>query len=390
MMLRIALFGLVSVTLLALGHVYVYRRLVRDVTPHQGLRRVGAWALGGLAVAVGLERPLTRLWPDVGARPLVLALTIWGGVLLYLLFFLLVVDGVRWVRGRMARAAAVPVSPARREVLAGGLTAASALAAGGTAALGVYRALTPPEVTEVPVRLQGLPAALEGFTLVQLSDIHVGAVIQERFLDMLVDTANRARPDLVAITGDLVDGSVARLGRYVARLQGLQSRYGTWFVTGNHDYYSGDREWVAALQGFGWQVLRNRHVRIGDAGASFDLVGVDDWGAFRMGDSDYDLDRALRGRDPSRASVLLAHQPQNLPEVARREVGIQLSGHTHGGQMFPGTLIGQLMWGAANTGLSRVGETQTQLYVSRGCGFVGPPMRVGAPPEVVKLVLLRA
>jgi uncharacterized protein len=214
--------------------------------------------------------------------------------------------------------------------------------------------------------------------------VHVGAIIQTKFLDMLVAEANRAKPDLVAITGDLVDGAPAQLGQYVARLRNLSSKHGTYFCSGNHDYYSGWERWAAALEGMDFTLLRNRHVRIGDAGASFDLLGVEDWGT-RFGGGEYDLDAAMAGRDAERASVLLAHQPANLDVVASRGIGLQLSGHTHGGQIFPGTLIGSAIWGDRNTGLSRHGSTQ--LYTSRGCGFVGPPMRVGAPPEIVKLVL---
>ncbi len=116
-----------------------------------------------------------------------------------------------------------------------------------------------------------------------------------------------------------------------------------------------------------------------------DLVGVDDWGG-RWGRAGYDLDRATAGRDPSRASVLLAHQPHGLDLAAEKQLGLQLSGHTHGGQLFPGNLVADVIWGDRNTGLSQ--HQGTQLYTSRGCGFVGPPMRVGAPPEVVKLVLV--
>jgi hypothetical protein len=266
------------------------------------------------------------------------------------------------------------------------VTAAGAASIGfGMTGFGAYRAFEKPAVTEVPVTLRGLPKALDGFTIVQLSDIHVGAVIQEKFLQQLVEVANGAKPDLLAITGDLVDGTPAQLGRYVATIKGLQARYGRFFVSGNHDYYSGWEEWAPVVQGLGFEVLRNRFVTIGDAGASFDLVGVDDWG-MRMSHSDYDLDQATAGRDPTRASVLLAHQPSGLDLAAAKQIGLQLSGHTHGGQIFPATVIGDLIWGSRNTGLST--HDGTQLYTSRGCGFVGPPVRVGAPPEVVKIVLV--
>ncbi|HYX90913.1 MAG TPA: metallophosphoesterase, partial [Myxococcaceae bacterium] len=242
---------------------------------------------------------------------------------------------------------------------------------------------SPPELTEVAVQLPGLPRALDGFSIVQLSDIHLGNLVERRFLEELVRRANALRPDLVAITGDLVDGNVPTLGPAVAALAELRARSGTFFVTGNHEYYSGDEEWTAFLQRMGVAVLRNRHVRIGDPGASFDLVGVDDWGARRIGRG-YDLEAALAGRDPDQPAVLLAHQPANFREAARKGIGLQLSGHTHGGQVFPFTVFVRLAW-EYPAGLYDLGASR--IYVSRGCGFWGPPMRLGSPPELVKVVL---
>jgi hypothetical protein len=171
----------------------------------------------------------------------------------------------------------------------------------------------------------------------------------------------------------------------VARLRNLQSRFGTYFVSGNHDYYSGWEEWSRELEGIDFEVLRNRTVSIGDPGASFDLIGVDDWGS-RWQPNGYDFETAVKERDQERASVLLCHQPNGLEAHSAKKIGLQLSGHTHGGQLFPANLVGQMIWGNKNEGLSVQGYTQ--LYTSRGCGFVGPPMRVAAPPEVVKIVLV--
>jgi hypothetical protein len=386
------LFFIPVLVLLAAGHVFLYRRLVRDVTARRSLHRAAQvlFTVGFLG-AVG-TRLLSAVFPAETARRGGIIFLVWIGLVLYLLMFTLAVELVRkaveWRSRRRAPAVPPPEppSPERRRVLARGLAVGAGLAGATVSAGGAWRAFHPPDVRDIPVRLPGLPKALEGFTLVQLTDIHIGGVLQRRFVDELVARTNALKPDLIAITGDLVDGSVAELGAFVAGFGNLRARYGSFFVTGNHDYYSGANAWVAFLEGQGLTVLRNRSVSIGDAGASFDLVGVDDWSADRMGEPGYDLDAALRGVKPGRASVLLAHQPSNFDEVARRGVGLQLSGHTHGGQMFPGTVVGGLIWGERNAGLSRTGDSQ--LYVSRGCGFVGPPMRVGAPPEIARLVLL--
>jgi uncharacterized protein len=278
-----------------------------------------------------------------------------------------------------------PVDEGRRRFLAQAVAGSAVLTGGGMAAYGSWRAFAPPVVTELAVKIPKLPRALEGLSIVQLSDIHVGSFIRREFMDELVRQTNALRPDLIAITGDLVDGDVPTLGGSVAAFGNLKARFGSFFVTGNHDYYSGDEEWTEFLETFGVQVLRNRHVSIGDAGGALDLVGVDDWsGGRRRGKKGYDLDLALAGRNEDRAAVLLAHQPANFKVAAERGVDLQLSGHTHGGQLFPMTLFIGLAW-EHSAGLYRHGDSH--IYVSRGCGFWGPPMRVGSPPEIVKLVL---
>lgn len=381
-------FGVLMLVVLAWATRFIYLRTVADTVTSPRVRLV----MGTLLALLMLSVPAVRLvyrgeMPPPG---LTVPLLFGWGVLMYTLLALVVVEVGKWLlrRREKKQAPATPppaVDPERRLFLSRVAASGALAVGGGVGVFGAWRAFTPPEITEVPLRLVGLPRALDGFSIVQLSDIHVGAIIQERFLDQLVATANSARPDLVAITGDLVDGSVSALGRYVARLRNLQSRFGTYFVSGNHDYYSGWEEWSHALEGMDFEVLRNRSVAIGGPGASFDLIGVDDYGT-KWARSGYDLERATAGRDPARASVLLAHQPSGFEEVAERKLGLQLSGHTHGGQMFPGNLVGDVIWGTRNAGLSQLGGSY--LYTSRGCGFVGPPMRVAAPPEVVKIVLV--
>ncbi|WP_163990047.1 metallophosphoesterase [Pyxidicoccus caerfyrddinensis] len=277
-----------------------------------------------------------------------------------------------------------PVDVERRRFLARATAGGALLASGGVTGFGMWRAFHEPVVSEVAVRLPGLPRALDGFTIVHLSDIHVGPVIQRRFMDELVARCDALRPDLVCITGDLVDGNVASLSPAVSALRDLKSRHGTYFVTGNHEYYWNAAAWADALERMDIHVLRNRHVRIGDAAASFDLVGVDDWAA-RNTRQGYNLDAAIAGRDAERASVLLAHQPSNWVEAAKAGMGLQLSGHTHGGQFFPFTLAVSAIW---RHDAGHFQEGDSHLYVSRGTGFWGPPLRVGSPPEIVKLILM--
>jgi hypothetical protein len=392
-----------------LGHLYLYRRLVRQLLHGRLARGLALGVLGLMTVVLMARRTVLDALPERITGTVTVASYSWMGVALCLVIALLVLDvgrGLAALARRVlpAKPSAPVASPAvaspdvapspspspdvdesRRRFLARTMAGGAFVAGGGLAAYGSWRAFSPPLVTELAVRIPKLPKALDGLSIVQLTDIHVGHFIQRRYMDALVQQANALRPDLFAITGDLVDGDVPSLGGAVAALRNLKSRYGSFFVTGNHDYYSGDEEWTAFLQSLDIQVLRNRHVRIGDAGGSLDLVGVDDWsGGRRRNKKGYDLDLALQGRDPDRAGVLLAHQPANFKEAAERGMDLQISGHTHGGQLVPMTLFIGFAWEHA-AGLYAQGDSH--IYVSRGCGFWGPPMRVGSPPEIVKLVL---
>jgi hypothetical protein len=281
----------------------------------------------------------------------------------------------------------------RRELLARASAGAVVLTAGSTVALG-WRSAGEITLPEVPVRLPRLPRALDGLRIVQLSDLHLGMLADGRFLRDVVQKSNALRPDLVVITGDLVDGGVDVLGPEVEPLTGLRSRWGTLFVTGNHEYYSGADDWVAWLRARGIRVLMNERVALGADGLSvepargpgLDLAGVTDFRAGHNHDGHApDLPRALAGRDPDRELVLLAHQPRQVDEAAAAGVGLQLSGHTHGGQLWPfGGLVG--LFQPYIQGLHRHGAT-TQIYVSRGTGCWGPPMRVGAPAEIASVIL---
>ncbi|ABF92627.1 metallophosphoesterase [Myxococcus xanthus DK 1622] len=380
-----------------LGHLYVYRRLVRPLVQGRMPRLLAIGVLVLMTGVLGNRRTVLDLLPESAEGLLTMAVYTWMGVALCLVIALLLTDAGRGLTAlaRRLRPHAPPAPPApassptvdedRRRFLGQAVAGTAFVAGGGLAAYGSWRAFSPPLITEVAVRIPKLPKALDGLSIVQLTDIHVGHFIQRRYMDALVQQANSLRPDLFAITGDLVDGDVASLGGHVSALAALKSRYGSYFVTGNHDYYSGDEEWSAFLESLGISVLRNRHVPIGDKGASFDLVGVDDWsGGRRRNKKGYDLELALAGRDSDRAAVLLAHQPANFKVAAECGVDLQISGHTHGGQLMPMTMLIGLAW-EHSAGLYAHGDSN--IFVSRGCGFWGPPMRVGSPPELVKLVL---
>ncbi|MFI5754323.1 metallophosphoesterase [Streptomyces sp. NPDC051569] len=417
---------LVAVALVVAAHWYVWRRLVRDTTKPRGLaRRLGTAAavlLPLLAIgAVSSGRSGAPFWSQqVMAWPGFL----WLAVLIYLLLALLVGEAVRplllrplknrqpaetqsqsqtqtqtqpqagtqtrtpadavipagtSVKPASATTAETPsvpaaTSPSRRLFVSRVVGGAAATAALATVGYGTYGVLRGPQVKRLTIPLAKLPRAAHGFRIAVVSDIHLGPILGRAHTQRIVDTINSTQPDLIAVVGDLVDGSVENLGPAAEPLSGLRAPHGSFFVTGNHEYFSGAAAWVDHVRELGLHPLENERVEI----AGFDLAGVNDVAGESEG-SGPDFAKALGDRDRSRTSVLLAHQPIVIDDAVRQGVDLQLSGHTHGGQLWPGNLIA----GLANptvAGLERYGDTQ--LYVSRGAGAWGPPVRVGAPSDI--------
>jgi uncharacterized protein len=268
------------------------------------------------------------------------------------------------------------------------LARAGAVTAGavslGVVGYGAHTALGPPDLLRVPVRLRRLGADMEGYRIAVVSDIHLGPLAGRSHTERIVRMINETQPDLVAIVGDLVDGSVAELGSAAEPLRDLVSRDGSFFVTGNHEYFVADpASWIRELERLGVHVLQNESTLIRRGAASFDLAGVNDYGGARFS-APPDFDHALASADAARPTVLLAHQPVMVDEAAAKGVDLQVSGHTHGGQMWPFHYVVRAVQPVL-AGLSSVGDTQ--LYVSRGAGFWGPPVRVGAPPDITVLSL---
>jgi len=271
-----------------------------------------------------------------------------------------------------------PIGPARLRALA-------VAGIGGAATLvGLRSALAGPVLRRLELRLDRWPTGLDGFRIVQISDIHIGPMLGRAFAGEITERVNALAPDLIAVTGDLVDGSVERLRHDVAPLAGLRARHGTFFVTGNHDWYSGAAAWVAEAEALGFRALRNERVTIGSGAARFELAGVDDQRGDWLHGSPCDVARALAGRDPAVPVVLLAHDPTTFAEASQMGVDLQLSGHTHGGQIWPFRYLVRLAVRWVEGLHERDG---CLLYVSRGTGFWGPPLRLLAPAEITEITL---
>jgi len=437
--------GFATVALLITGliHLYLWRRLVGDTVTNRRLRRLTAAAAAGLAVLIPATLAAAALpvryerwvaWPGF----------VWLGVMFYLLVALLVLEVPVLVAGLVLRlrararpsvrtaagaaAAGAPVAdralapekarateaapaaarrvpagggapppappaageddadPGRRLLLRRGAAIAAGLIATGAAGWGVHRAYRPPTVHRLDVPLPRLDPRADGLRVAVVADLHVGPLYGGRQVARVVEIVNSLDADLVTVVGDMVTSEAGEVRDALAPLRHLRSRYGGYAVTGNHEYYTGHEEWVDVAEELGLRVLRNERVEIVHGGAAVDLAGVNDVEGGRHGDPP-DFAAALGDRDPSRPAVLLAHQPVQVRQAAAYGVDLQLSGHTHGGQVFPFHLLVR----SEQPVLAGLAEVDgTRVYVTRGTGFWGPPMRVGADPEVSLLVLRSA
>ena len=370
------------VTLIALLHIYVGVRLLPALPIGLLGRALGGLALGASFALIILGARARRQQDSRFAANLAWVGSLDGG------FFssLAVLTVLRDIfLGPAVFLAARPE--------AGTLESASAMAVPLLAVLatilGFIGARRRPRVVNVSVPLPGLAPALEGFTIAQISDVHVGPTIKRDFVGGIVDVVNSLGVDLVAITGDLVDGSVEQLGVHVEPLSRLRARHGVYFVTGNHEYYSGAGSWIAELRRLGLHVLLNQHVVLRHGGTALLLAGVTDYsaGAFDPAQRS-DPAAALAGAPADlRPRVLLAHQPRSAAVAADAGFDLQLSGHTHGGQFWPWNLFVRLQQ-PFTAGLHRLGNLW--VYTSRGSGYWGPPKRLGVPSEIARIRLVAA
>lgn len=424
------------------AHFYLYWRLARPL-PRRWARGAGAAFIGLMLLLVSFGTVVYRLVPAASTRVFQQLGYVWMTLGLYCLLSLAAIDlvalcvfGARRLMARRPKAKSVEAAApsvaasasggdvsqaptpaqgaatvetaegdarASENAVLPGATAAKAenavfdesrrrfLMASGLLGLGValptagagFWSAARCRVPRVEVELDKLPARLSGFSIALLSDIHAGGWVDSDFVRRLVTQTNALKPDAIFIAGDLVDGDVPSLAHIVAPLAELQSRLGTFFVIGNHEIYSGVEPWQAHLASLGIRVLRNERVDLD----GIDLCGVDDWTAARHGiRPGYDLDAALSRRNAERVAILLTHQPRGFRQAVERGIDLQLSGHTHGGQLFPLQPIARRANEGYLAGLYRHGAGQ--LYVSRGCGYWGPPARIGAPAEIAHLVLL--
>jgi predicted MPP superfamily phosphohydrolase len=367
-------------------HGYVGWRVAPDLPG-------GSWAVGAfIAVLIvsALLMPMAVLARNVRTQPLSDRLAWAGGLAMGLfssLFVLAVVRDVALVAVFIAGLAlpSLLVGAAFDQWTAGAVPLLGLV----ITFLGFVNARRTAAVVQVDIPISGLPSALNGFTIAQISDIHVGPTIKGAYLRRIVAAVNRLNADMVAVTGDLVDGSVRELAGHVAPLAELSSRHGTFFVTGNHEYYSGAPAWVTELRRLGLSVLMNQHVVLQHQGEALVIAGVTDFGAHHFDVLQRSDPQAAIEGAPATATtrVLLAHQPRSAEAAERAGFQLQLSGHTHGGQFLPWNFFVRFQQ-PFTAGLHRL--RGLWVYTSRGTGYWGPPKRFGAPSEITRLRLVPA
>lgn len=372
--------------LLALSHAYVAMRLAASAPAGMPRWVIAAlvllsylFILGGFFARRSTGRPVGDLIAWIGF--LVLGLFSWLFVLTVLRDILLLAGlTVNTISAKAFTAAAFNSLQSVSALAVPALSFAAVL-------IGLFNARRTAQLAIVDVALENLPPALSGLTIAQVSDLHVGPTIKRGYVEAIVDVVNKQSPDIVALTGDLVDGSVARLAHHTEPLGRLRARHGVYAVTGNHEYYSGADQWVAEFRRLGLEVLMNQHQVLMHDGNEIVVAGITDYGAGAFDAAQAsDPVKALQGAPATAAvRILLAHQPRSASAATAAGFDLQLSGHTHGGQFWPWKYFVPLQQPFV-AGLHQVGTMQ--IYVSRGSGYWGPPMRLGARSEIT-LIRLR-
>lgn len=394
--MRFLVFFFVWFSVLGLAHWYVGRRIIRTAR-FTGRARTIAW----LVVAAVLLTPSITFFLFINrAQGGLLDTASWvsylilGFFTLVLTFIilrdvaLLLTKGIDKLRGYLSPPPQKHVDTERRRFIIHASNIAILGASAAASGYGFYQAYRRAAIEEVDVPLPNLPEAFDGFKILQFSDLHVGPTIKRDYVERVVEQINGVNADMIAFTGDFVDGSVAWLKDDVAPVRELKAPFGKFFVTGNHEYYSGVREWVKEADRLGFDVLMNEHRVVMRNGEGIVMAGVTDYGAHEFTpDQASDPLWAVAASPDNLVRILLAHQPRSIAAATKAKIDLQLSGHTHGGQYFPGDYLARLAQPYIK-GLHWHGNTQ--IYVNRGIGYWGPPIRIGAPPELTVITLRRA
>jgi predicted MPP superfamily phosphohydrolase len=369
------------IAILGLLHVYIGWRLVADLGTMP-------WRIAGAAVVIGSFATMLLAVLARGRLPRLQAARL-AGPGLFMAGFSSSLLVLTLLRDLLLLAGALTLSAPHEYTLRSITAMAVVVLAVIATAVGFAAARRRARIVNVDVPIPNLPQALHGFSIAQISDVHVGHSIRKEYVDAIVDAVNGLHPDLIAVTGDMVDGPVGELGSHTAPLGRLTARHGTFLVTGNHEYYAGAGPWIAEFRRLGLNVLLNEHAVLTHDGARLVVAGVTDFSSHHFTPQQRSDPAAALAGAPANAGarILLAHQPRSASAAATAGYDLQLSGHTHGGQFWPWNLFVRFQQ-PFTAGLHKL--NQLWVYVSRGTGYWGPPNRFGAPSEITRLRLVPA
>ncbi len=369
-------------------HYYLWVRLVRDTGLEGMYKNIATYSIKALTISIPVSVLLSRMLPPSIAYPLLWGSFAWLGIMMWLFFSLLSVDVIKlvvFIFSKFSAANDEIVDMERRRFMSKFAAAGASALVLGLAGIGVKNYYGHAVVKKIKVLLTGLPETFKGFRIVQISDLHIGEMMTGAKLEKIVEQVNSLNPDLIAITGDLADGSTSQLLHEVTSLRDLKAKNGVYFVTGNHEYYSGVNSWVHEIQKMGIKVLNNENIKIKNGTDFFYIAGVTDHEAKRFGSEHApDFNRALSGLEKDKKKILLAHQPLTVKEASEYGTDLVLAGHTHGGQIWPFHYLVFLQQPYLK-GLYQFKDTT--LYVNQGTGCWGPPMRVGSFNEITEVTL---
>jgi len=400
--MKFIVFTIAFIVVVGLTAWYVVRQLLGPAKLNRRRRAVAISAI----VFIVLATPVTVIFRGFGIENLAVDIMAWFGYtglgfLSFVLTLLVIRDSIRLlsaafrkIQKRLSRKVAGgkdnsdTLDHDRRRFLLNSVNTGILASAGVFTGYGVAEAKQIPGVKKVLIPIKGLPPDLNGFRIVQITDIHVSPTIKRSFVQGVVDVVNNLSADMVALTGDLVDGSVKRLDYDVDPLKLIRSKHGNFFVTGNHEYYSGALDWIEKVRALGFTVLLNENHLITRGQGRILLAGVTDYRAGRFYENHQsDPFKAMAGAQPAHVKILLAHQPKSIFDAAGAGFDLQISGHTHGGQFYPWNLFA----GIAQPFVKGLHQYQnTQIYISGGTGYWGPPIRLGSPSEITLIKLVSA
>jgi len=376
-------------TLIVLSiHYYLWLRLIRDTGLTRFVGNTGTYLFIALAISFPMALFVDKIVSVKYSFPLLWLSYFWIGIMMLLFFLLFSIDMIKiviYLFNHFIGTGEEIINTQRREfVSAVSATAVSSfvfIASG----VGIKNYYSSAIVKKIKVLLTDLPASFKGFNIVQISDLHLGQMMTRQTLEKIVDQVNNLAPDLIAITGDLADGSTKRLLSEALPLKKLKAPKGIYFVTGNHEYYSGVEEWTHAIKKMGIKVLNNENIKIKRGEDFFYLAGVTDHEGKRFGKKHAsDFNKTLFNLEKDKKKILLAHQPIAVQKASKFGTDLVLAGHTHGGQIWPFNYFVYLQ----QPYLKGFYEYQgTKLYVNQGTGCWGPPMRLGSQNEITQIIL---